>query len=209
MMNDIELKKFREGLYESYAEKTENGILLYGRHGNSLYEECSMDDLPNDFVDVINDCLKKKHGMGAGLIDKNEEYFFSNTADDSLHKCFKKRNEFPKFKIAIDLSFKSVKELILKDNLEIGCSVRKNENRCTGSLKVWINNQRYFDVVNSTGFEKMDEYFFCKGGVKKILALEFKKEGCYLDNEEELKEDIISTFFSEDNSIFEEKWYLI
>lgn len=205
------LKKFREELFDSYAYKEKNDVLL-GIGGDRLYKECKMEELPVKFQESIKEHMKTGTGMGSGLNYDNANYFFSNTADGSLHKCFKKVDKIPQFKVKInDFMFENVKKFTEENNLEIRCNLGRvvdNENILNGCVYVNLYSQEYFEKENETGIEEMDEYFFWKGGTKKSLLLPFAYELKNVDNidRKELKKEIISFFKQGKKEIFSDKW---
>lgn len=204
-----DLQKFREELFDDYAHIGEDGVLL-GKNGNRLYKECKMEELPLKFQESIKEHLKTKAGMGAGLIFDDGKFLFSNTANASLHKCFKKVNNIPEFQMKInDLSFENVKKIIEDNNLKVNCIIKDvDKEDVTGYIKIFLNFQVFFEKNNSTGIEEMDEYFFCKGDIKKTLLLEFRYKEPIALEDKELREKVI-LMFNQGKQIFAKKWFVV
>lgn len=204
------LKEFRKTLFDDYACERD-GKTLWGREGKYLYEECKMEELPKQFQESINEHMQIKRGMGCAMTFG--DFIFSNTANKSLHKCFKKVEKVPSFKMKINsLDYQNVEKFIRENGLEVRCVIDcvKN-NELHGNLYVDLNLQEYYIKENSTNIEEMDEYFFWKGNGKRTLSL------CYVYpcsnyedvNIKELKKQIISAFKTEERMFFSDKWEMI
>lgn len=203
------LKSFRENLFDDYAYKEKSNVLL-GVAGKRLYKECKIEEVPLTFQKSIKEHMKARTGMGASLTYDNDNFLFSNTANESLHKCFKKVSGIPGFKIRLnDLKFESVKKFIEENGLEVCCAIHTlNEDNINGSIYVNLYSQEYFIKENSTGIEEMDEYFFWKGEIRKRLTLDFTYK--LFENEKidtkEMKNKIISLFKQGERGMFANEW---
>lgn len=176
-----------------------------------LYEECDKREVPRKLREEAEERIKKHLGCGIGMIE--DGYFFSNTANETLHKYFKEIQE-PIYKLKLEnLSFEEVRKFINNHKLEVKCKLKEvYDEKVCGKIFVEINTDfskkgNLFETIYETGIQEIDEYFFRTRRENWKLDLDFEVdvpkdwsiEEEYLEN---FKKHILTLYNKNEMDIF-------